>query len=175
MQDHHHQGRIPLHGHKVAIGTLAATRLYEALFEWPVESLDIERIRANWPAFDDLGDRVRCTHRTPDLRAVALTELQAKYVDHAALQARLTLLQRSWPTLREGLRRQLIPSDELREMLQAAGAPQDSAEIGIEPRRLRRSHVEAQQIRRRYTVLDLALETGLLSPCLDRLFPGEES
>jgi glycerol-1-phosphate dehydrogenase [NAD(P)+] len=40
--------------------------------------------------------------------------------------------------------------------------------------RLKATHRRAQMIRRRYTTLDLANETGILDDCADRLFAGDE-
>ncbi|HOB76251.1 MAG TPA: sn-glycerol-1-phosphate dehydrogenase [Phycisphaerae bacterium] len=170
MQDHHHHGRIPLHGHKVAIGALASTRLYEELLRRVGDELDIDAVCGNWPGLSEIEDRVDRTHPNGQLRRVAREEMRAKYVTPEALRVRLTRLKQIWPTLQERLRRQLFPADQLRQMLVAAGAPCEPTEIGIDLERLRRSHIEAQQIRRRYTVLDLATETGLLSVCLERLF-----
>ncbi len=55
-------------------------------------------------------------------------------------------------------------------MLAAAGAPSEPEDIGIDRPRLQRSYFEAQQIRRRFTVLDLANITGLLAKAVERLF-----
>jgi glycerol-1-phosphate dehydrogenase [NAD(P)+] len=49
-------------------------------------------------------------------------------------------------------------------MLRAAGAPHLPEQIGISPSRLWDSHRLAYHLRRRYTVLDLAVQTGLLEP-----------
>lgn len=173
MQNHHHLGRIPLHGCKVAIGTLASTLLYEQLLQRPLEALDVESVCAGWPESGDIDDAVRRTHADERLMRVAREELRSKYVDRKELAARLLRLKQLWPQLRERLRAQLIPSAELRRMFREAGTPHDPAAIGIDLDRLRRSHIQAQQIRRRYTVLDLATETGLMQPCLDRLFAAD--
>jgi len=50
------------------------------------------------------------------------------------------------------------------------GAPTEPEQIGISRERLRRTCWQAFFIRRRFTVLDLAARTGLLKPCLDRIF-----
>ena len=43
------------------------------------------------------------------------------------------------------------------------------ADLGVTPARLRADLLTARQIRRRYTILDLAAETDLLEPCIDGL------
>lgn len=170
MQNHHHEGRIPLHGHKVAVGTLASTLLYEAMLEAPIQTIDVQRVCAEWPEADTIARLATRAHESLALRAVAIRESQAKYVDRYALSQRLRQLRELWPELRGRLAGRLIRSDRLREMLKEAGAPIDPGDIGIDRARLRRSYVEAYQIRRRYTVLDLAVESGTLPSCLDRLF-----
>lgn len=173
MQDHHHDGRIPLHGCKVAIGTLASTRLYEALFEEPVADLDIERACRRWPEPAELARQIEQIHPNPQLAAVAARETEAKYLDRAALAVHLRGLKDAWPDLRGRLADQLIPSEELRDLLGRAGAPDRPSRIGIDLDRLRRSYTEAQQIRRRFTVLDVAVQTGLMPACLNRLFAAD--
>lgn len=173
MQDHHHDGRIPLHGCKVAIGTLASTLLYEELLGHPVDEIDIDAVCGNWPELRELEDQVDRMHPDPNLRRVAREEVRAKYVKREELRARLSRLKQIWPGLRGRLGAQLIPSRELRQMLREARTPCEPGQIGIDTARLRRSYLEAQQIRRRYTILDVAAEAGLLTASLDRLFaPG---
>lgn len=67
-----------------------------------------------------------------------------------------------WPELRSSLQEQLLTGRELRERLAAAGAPSHCEEIGISERRLAASFRPACWLRRRYTVLDLALRIGEL-------------
>jgi glycerol-1-phosphate dehydrogenase [NAD(P)+] len=58
-------------------------------------------------------------------------------------------------------------------MLRAAGCPAGPAGLGLSGQALRDTYRRARMIRRRYTVLDLAAETGLLDDCVDELFaPG---
>lgn len=169
MQDHRHEGRVPFHGFKVGIGTIASSWLYEQLFRQDVESLNIEELVAAWPAWEEVTRQVEQTHVVPELRRNALKEMRAKYVDADGLRALLTRLKAAWPTLQPRLRQQLLTPAELRDMLARAGAPSVPSEIGIDLPRLRRSFLEAQQIRRRFTVLDVATMSRLLPACLDAL------
>jgi len=82
----------------------------------------------------------------------------------------LSLVKRIWPELRNQLREQLPPMETLRHMLVQAGAPTAPEHIGITRERLRRTYWQASFIRRRITVLDLALRTGFLEDCLDEIF-----
>ena len=54
-------------------------------------------------------------------------------------------------------------------MLRALGAATSPADLGVSPTQLRADLLAARQIRRRYTVLDLAAEVGLLEPLVDEV------
>ncbi|MDD2709054.1 MAG: sn-glycerol-1-phosphate dehydrogenase [Verrucomicrobiae bacterium] len=174
MQDHRFQGRTPLHGWKVGIGALVASIFYEQILAAPMEQLDIAQIADAWPAPDQLADQINRRHALPHLKQLALQESRAKYIDRAQLTRHLTQLKECWPRLQSRLREQLISFAQMRDMLHQAGAPTHPDEIGIDLPRLQRSCLEARQIRRRYTVLDLANETGLFPQCLKTLadFPS---
>ncbi len=69
--------------------------------------------------------------------------------------------------------RQLLTADQLRKQLRAAGCPTSPAELGLSLADLKATYVRGRMIRSRYTVLDLAYETGVLDECVDELFaPG---
>jgi len=170
MEQHRHQGRVPWHGCKVGIGTLAVTLLYEELLRFSLEQLDIQRVCAQQPDLPAVQRSVCETHTQPELREIALREVAAKHRAGPALEEMLSRLRAAWPQLRTRLRQQLLGFKELHALLRRAGAPCEPEAISIDWLRLRRSYLAAQQIRRRFTVLDLAVLTGLLPACLDRLF-----
>jgi len=170
MRGLHAEGVEPSHGFKVGIGTVAITALYERLLEHPLERLDVDAACARWPSRADVEHAVRQAHADPRLRDQALTESRAKYVPTAELGPKLRQLRERWPSLRNRLRSQLLPSSEVRHLLRAAGCPSHPQEIGLTLASLRDSFGAARQIRRRYTVFDLAAETGLLEPCLTAMF-----
>jgi glycerol-1-phosphate dehydrogenase [NAD(P)+] len=66
-----------------------------------------------------------------------------------------------------------MSTEQLREMLQAAGCPTDPIEIGLSWEDFEATYLRARTIRRRYTVLDLAFEAGILEECVDELFAPE--
>jgi glycerol-1-phosphate dehydrogenase [NAD(P)+] len=72
--------------------------------------------------------------------------------------------------LKERLYEQLLPFAELKKMLSDAGAPVEPEEIGIGRERLRESFWLAYFLRRRITVLDLAVRTNLLEKALEHIF-----
>ena len=66
-----------------------------------------------------------------------------------------------------------MPAGQLREMLEEAGCPTSPEEIGLGWEDFKATYSRARMIRSRYTVLDLAAETGIFDECVEELFaPG---
>lgn len=170
MQHHTCNGSAPSHGLKVGIGTLAVTALYEHLLKYGFDDLDIEQCCAVWP---DEASWAQCANdlfQDEELRTVAVREIRAKYSQQDELRQQLEKLHAVWPDLRERLQAQLIPFADLEAMLTTAGAATKPEQIGISRQRLRDSYRQAFFIRRRFTVLDLAVRTGRLDTSLSVLF-----
>src|SRR5699024_3302065 len=109
----------------------------------------------------------------PALIERALEECRAKYVPADTLRERLELLKTRWPELREKLREQLLPVDTLRTLLAGGGCPVRPEQIGLTVEQMRSSYADARLIRKRYTIYDLAYETGIFNELVDELFaPG---
>ena len=168
-----HRGTLLSHGFKVGVGTVAIAALYELILERDLGDLDIERLRDSWPTGEAMERSVRAQHTSPDLERGAVEQTLAKYISAGELAQRLELLRDVWPGLREKVRVQLMPAEQMREMLRAAGCPTSPVEIGLRWDDLEATYSRARTIRKRYTVLDLAFEAGILEECVDELFaPG---
>jgi glycerol-1-phosphate dehydrogenase [NAD(P)+] len=63
-----------------------------------------------------------------------------------------------------------VPFEEAKKRLKQVGAPTEPEDIGLSRVYLKQTFIRAQYIRRRFTVLDVAVRTHLLEYCLDRLF-----
>jgi glycerol-1-phosphate dehydrogenase [NAD(P)+] len=174
------------HGAKVGVATVAVARFYEATLQQALDRIDVEAIISNWPDMEsvtrdldklfhrDTGPRpVTVDSHGPDARVTdeailqkAKLETGAKHPSRQQLRDQLLLLRDRWPRLKSRLHEHLIPSRELAKMLESAGAPTRPEQIGISRRQLRDSFVPAYHIRRRFTVLDLAVRSGTLDACL---------
>ncbi len=170
MQHHTHNGHAPSHGFKVGIGTLATTALDERLLAREIEALDVARCCAAWPDEESWVARARDLLGDGALAEVGARETRAKYCTPTQLGEQLRAFKAAWPRLRQRLSAQLLPVSTLRRMLQDAGAPTEPEQIGITRERLRQTYWQASCIRRRFTVLDLAVRLGLLDACLDEIF-----
>lgn len=173
MQHHTFEGVAPSHGFKVGIGTLASLALHEELLDRDLRDVDVDRAVAAWPEFEQVERRIYELFGDDSLASKAVKETRAKHVSPAVLREQLLQLRAAWPELRDRLKRHLIPSAEVRSMLEAAGCPTRPEQIGISCERLRVSYDQAYYIRRRFTVLDVARRFGIFDDALDRIFaPG---
>ena len=159
----------PSHGAKVGVGTVLVTLLYDRLLAHDLAAIDIDACVAALPTPGAVERAVRAGLPAGEVADRAVVESLAKHPTADELRARLGLLRQRWPDLRARLIGQLLPAAELRRRLRTLGARVLPHEIGVGPDRLRADLLAARTIRRRYTVLDLAAETGLLERCGDEV------
>jgi glycerol-1-phosphate dehydrogenase [NAD(P)+] len=142
-----------LHGEQVAVATLTCSRLQHAILgaaqppELRPTRIDRAALRARYGP--DLGDHCRA-------------ELEAKALDAGAAERLNRRLAAIWPSLTARLRTVMVPSARLRAALAAAGAPLTGVDLGLDAGFYRSAVRHAREIRRRYSILDLAAEAGLL-------------
>jgi glycerol-1-phosphate dehydrogenase [NAD(P)+] len=173
MEHHLHNGEAPSHGFKVGVATLAITRFYEQLLAYDFTALDLESCLAKWPATGAVEARIHRMFAGTDFISTAITETGVKHVSRVELRRELARLKAAWPGIRARLQAQLLPSAEMQRRLGLVGAPSDPEQIGITRERLRDSFFRAYHIRRRFTVLDVAVRTATLDTFLDGIFgPG---
>ena len=172
MEHHKFRGATLSHGFKVGIGSLASVALYEVLLDTDVANLDVEAAANAWP--DSAANEREIAELFPsaELERKAILESGLKHVDRDALRAQLQLLKQEWPRIKQRLHGQLIPHDEIKQMLHAAGCPVEPEQIGISRERLRASYRKAYHIRRRFTIFDVVRRANLWEPALDKVFAG---
>jgi glycerol-1-phosphate dehydrogenase [NAD(P)+] len=173
MRGLEHAGRPVSHGFKVGLGALLVSSLYEQLLARDLTRIDVGAAVANWPSLTTIEAEIARTMTDPAIRTKALEETRAKHVPATAVRARLARLRDAWPELQARLRVQLRPTEALAALLAGAGCPVTPEEIGLTRTQLRESVRAARDIRRRYTVYDLATEAGLLDHLVANVFaPG---
>lgn len=170
MEHHLHKGEHISHGFQVSIGTIAITAFYEQVLKTDFSQLDIDKCLANWPSAAQLDKESLEIFVGTDFPEIGLQETRAKYIDHEKLRAQLTILKENWTEIKSRLEAQIVPYQEAKRRLALVGAPTAPDQISISRTRLRETFIRAQYIRRRFTVLDLAVRTGYLDQWLDGLF-----
>jgi len=170
MENHLNNGEHISHGFQVSVGMLAITALFGEVIKTPFDQLDVEACCKAWPSWDELEKEVRLEFAGTDFLDVVLTETKSKYVNAEELGVQLRKLKENWFEIRNRLSEQIIPYEKVKASLQLVGAPVNPEEIGLSRARLKQTFIRAQFIRRRFTVLDLAVRTGNLDKWLDALF-----
>ena len=161
---------IPVtHGHKVVMGTLAASAFTECFFsEKPQFSKDIplwaEREASIQKAFSGLQ------HILPSVLKTA----REKFMDKRdnLIQLREGILD-SFDALKKAVFEKLPPHAELRSLLEEAGCPVIPREVNLSGKQIINSAIKAQMIRKRFTVLDLAFELGVFDKVLKKMESSE--
>lgn len=170
MEHHLNNGKHISHGFQVSIGMLAITAFYEQVLKTPLDQLDVEACCDAWPEPEVSDTYAREMFVDTDFPEIGLQETRAKYVSKEELGNQLRQLKEYWPEICDRLSKQLIPYTEVKKRLKAVGAPTEPEQIGISRARLRQTFIRAQFIRRRLTVLDLAVRTRYMEQWLDGLF-----
>lgn len=160
MDDLHHGGERVSHGACVAVGTMAALRLFDWLLSCEHLAIDPSRLSGQPMAAKEA--EIRRLFGPGEITERAIAETRLKHVEGAEMTSRLSLLRETWPALAARLRARLWPADRMAAHLARAGAPVTGADIGVDDDYLYRSILKARFLRSRYTVLDLLDDCGLL-------------
>jgi glycerol-1-phosphate dehydrogenase [NAD(P)+] len=156
------------HGSQVGVATIFSAALYERLLREDIASFDIEALasseeesvqrrfsslREYWGPFAEVvGEEFSCKLRGPRSR-----------------EERLIAIREKWAEIKRELARFLRPWGEIRDVLRRAEAPARIADISVSVEEFRAAVLHAREMRRRYTVLDLADDFGLLQKHLDSI------
>lgn len=170
MEHHTFRGETPSHGFQVGVATLAITRLYEKMLQTPFEDLDVQECCNRWPGWDTIEQNVTEMFGESGFLETAIRHSKEKCITREELANQLELLKKIWPSLKEKLKNQLVPSSVLREHLMAVGAPVEPEQIGISKKRMKNAFLRAWHIRSRFNILDVAVRTGYLEEWLKELY-----
>ena len=171
MEDLCFEGKHVSHGFKVGIGTLASTASIEFLLEKDIENLDVEKCVENWKSWEDQEAEIREVFEgKPGHLARGLEETKNKYTDKEGLRKQLEALKSAWPTLKEAIRKQIIPFEEVRENLRLVGAPYEPEHIGVSRERFRKTFSYIPYMRSRFANIDIVYRCGYMAELTERLF-----
>jgi glycerol-1-phosphate dehydrogenase [NAD(P)+] len=142
------------HGEQVGVATLTVSRLQNRL------------LRAEAPPVlhpSVIDERAILARFGPTIGPRCLAALMAKALDRRRADALNAKLADEWPDISRRLQTVMLPLDRLQGALAAAGAPLAAEDLGLDPSFYRAAVLHAREIRNRFTILDLAADSGLLS------------
>ncbi len=174
MEGHGLDWEPPLtHGIKVGLGTIASCALYEVALGLDVSGVDPEARAGEWLTPEEDVARVVALQPNPAIREPAIAQSRLKYVQADDAAERVRAIQAAWPAIVRRVRPLLLSPADVAQRLHRVGAAYHPAQVGISQDRLRRTYLQAQTIRSRYTIFDALYELGLLETVVDSLFaPG---
>jgi len=144
-----------LHGRQVGIGTIFSAALYERLL-----ALDS-------PELVGLPKAVDTDYwRAPALTAAVRQQYEAKQAAAATVRRDLATAA-AWDRLRSQLAQATQPAETIHQWLRRAGGATTAAEIGCTRATLRAAALHMHEMRKRFTVVDLAWMAGILPQAAD--------
>ena len=155
------------HGFKVGVGLLASTLLMEYVLEHSFEEVEPLMkpglsVAERTAEIDELL-KLGCYGTAPKETALS------KHLCGEKLAFRRKEIKDLWSRLQDGIRARIMPYHEAVKVLKDAGCPVRASEIGLSAEQFLHGIRTAQLIRRRYTVIDLLYEAGLLDEALKKL------
>ncbi len=164
-------GKLVSHGFKVGIGTLATTAFYELLLSTDLHTIDIDKCVASWKSWKETVDDInKIFNGEQKFVSRCIKETKGKYVDGEGLRMELERLVDAWDELKERIRQQIMPFEDVRKSLKAVGAPYTPELIGVSRAHFLASFRKLPYMRSRYSIIDLAFRCGLMEEWLDKLF-----
>jgi glycerol-1-phosphate dehydrogenase [NAD(P)+] len=161
-------GNPVTHGHKVAIGSLAATAFTEIFFADP-DGPPVTPPSFRFPALEErLAEIKTAFARSPALDSALATGAD-KFPDAKAAALTAEGIRDTWKALRSKILAQIMPYAELKEMFVKARCPVLPAEVNLKRSSLIACARRAQMIRKRYNILDLAWDLGCFETVLARM------
>ncbi|MEI6874674.1 MAG: sn-glycerol-1-phosphate dehydrogenase [Spirochaetota bacterium] len=157
-----HRGELVSHGFKVAVGTLASVALQRRMLLMSGKELELAAAEAG---DEFLDERIAAAKASIPANAGldrAIEAIGAKTLGGSKLAERRATILATWDDLRSRALARLPTFDSLRRSLLEAGCPTHPSDIGLGREDYKRGILVAALIRKRYTILDLASEFGLL-------------
>jgi glycerol-1-phosphate dehydrogenase [NAD(P)+] len=158
---------IPVsHGFKVSIGTLVVTAMMMELRAYTSDNLIyFENVADTW------SERLKEIKLYFDESLSSFDKIvQAssdKFCGGEKLEERRELYKNNIDKINDKIADQIIPFKELQNRYKLAGCPFEPKMIGLTREQLASGIRKAQYIRKRYTILDLLYETGLIDSTIN--------
>jgi glycerol-1-phosphate dehydrogenase [NAD(P)+] len=149
--------RHDLHGRQVGLGTLLSAALYQRVL-----ALGSPGRKSLPPAIDEHLWSV------PSVAAAVAEQYQAKQLRLESIRQKIARRE-VWDQLRAELAAEARSPETIHTWLQRAGAAVSMADIGCSRERIKLAILHMHEIRKRFTIVDLAWLSGILPEAADDL------
>jgi len=168
MEDLIFNGQPVTHGHKVTIGTLAATAFTEIFFADPKGPPEPPRSYKR-PSREEREAEVTGVFRNSRSFEKIISEAMGKLIDNKTVENINQAFRDSWKEIREKVLGRLKPYSELKALLAKAKCPVTPGEIGLSRDYVIATASRAQMIRNKYCILDLSWGMGNFNEVLKKI------
>jgi glycerol-1-phosphate dehydrogenase [NAD(P)+] len=168
MEDLSVNGVPVTHGHKVTIGTLAATAFTEIFFADPSGP---PKPPASWkrPGREERKAEAAAAFKENRARDRITATALEKLMDSKQAEEINRAFRDGWKEARDRVLERLLPYGKLKALLAKAGCPLVPETIGLSRTEVIATARRAQMIRNKYCVLDLAWDMGVYETVLSKL------
>ena len=156
------------HGHKVAVGTLAATAFTEIFFADP-KGPPAPATTYRRPGRNERKAEVSAAFWDSRACDMAIAASMEKMMDEKTAETVNQAFRDSWKEIRDSVMERLLPYRELKAMLARGECPIRPEAIGLSRNEVIATARRAQMIRNKYNVLDLSWDLGTFETVLDTM------
>jgi glycerol-1-phosphate dehydrogenase [NAD(P)+] len=172
MEDLSVNGVPVTHGHKVTIGTLAATAFTEIFFADAAGPPSAPKGYKRPTEAERKAETATTFKGNRACEKIVQTALE-KLMSEKTVEAVNQVFHDSWKEIRDKVLERLMPYAELKELLGRAGCPLIPETIGLTRNEVIATARKAQMMRNKYCVLDLAWDMGVFESVLAKLEASE--
>jgi glycerol-1-phosphate dehydrogenase [NAD(P)+] len=172
MEDLSFNGEPVTHGHKVTIGTLAATAFTEIFFADPNGPPMPEKTYRR-PGREERREEVSAAFSGSRARGKIIEASMEKFMDEKKADYINQAFRDSWKEIRDQVLEKLLPYGELRGLLSGALCPLKGEEIGLSRAEVIATARRAHMMRNKYCVLDIAWDMGVFEQILKKMEESE--
>jgi glycerol-1-phosphate dehydrogenase [NAD(P)+] len=160
------------HGHKVTIGTLAATAFTELFFADPSTPPAIPKGFKRPTTGERKAEAEAAFRANRACDRIVKTTLE-KFMDDKTVKTIDQTFRDSWKEIRDKVLERLLPYSELKDLLNRAGCPLKPETIGLSRQEVIATARRAQMMRNKYCVLDAAWDLGCFETILAKMESSE--
>jgi glycerol-1-phosphate dehydrogenase [NAD(P)+] len=163
MRHHTYKGDLVSHGAQVGVATYFMAKFYEKILSFDYTKLNVEECLKTWPTWQEEEKRCREVFKDTLFPELGVIQTKPKYHSKSELKDHLELAKRIWPELKEKLKNQLLPSEEIKRRLGVLSAAIYPEDIGTTNEDMAANTIVALRMRNRYNALDFTYRTGQLA------------
>ncbi|MBI2423782.1 MAG: iron-containing alcohol dehydrogenase [Candidatus Hydrogenedentes bacterium] len=149
-----------LHGVQVGVSTVYTLGLWEKVLSLSVDAIDIDALVAAQPREEEIQEIIQ-EDWGDKVGAEVRSQWAEKRLTEKALREELAKFREMLPKLRARLGEDLQPASFVARCIEECGGPSRPEDMAASTKEFKKGLKRARYLRNRFTILDLAAETGV--------------